>query len=134
MPQAKTNNKRYYTQFPKDIANASYLVGNDSRLQWDALYDLKDRGINVIQLTLTNNANIDAELTQNSPTLFVLTQDTVGGWTPTFAHNSDDSLKFLGTNAITWDTTLNTYTTLLFWATATTKAYLVSYLSGGTLV
>jgi hypothetical protein len=134
MPQSSANNKRYYTQFPKDLNSASYLVGNDSRLQWDALYGLKDAQINVVQLTLTNNSNIDATLTANSPTLFILSQDTVGGWTPTFVVNSDNSLKFLGTTSITWVTTANTYTTLLFWATTTNKAYLVSYLSGGNLV
>ena len=129
-PPNRAGSKKYYPQFPTDI-HAS--VKDEARLVRDALYNLREKQINVVQLTLSSNSQIDATLTANSPTLFIVSQNAIGGWTPNFTTNQDGSLKFLGTTAIAWTTTANTYTALLFWATSTTKSYLVSYLSGGNL-
>lgn len=122
----------FYTQFPKD---AHPTVISDSRLQWDALYSLKRGKTDFVELTLTTNANLDFDLQPNKFLIIVLKQDTVGGWTPTWAKNPDGSLKFKGTpGGLALLTTANTYTALIFWCLDAQTAYLVAGVTGGNLV
>ncbi len=131
-PKQTTSNKSFYTQFPKDTHQT---VTDDSRLQWDALYNLKGKQTNILFTTLTTNANLDTEFKPNSVLIWILTQDTVGGWTPTWAKNSDGSLKFKGTpGGLAILTTANTYTALVFWCIDAKTAYLVAGVTGGNLV
>lgn len=130
MPQSKQLPKNYYTQFPKDT---NQIVHEDSRLQWDALYNLKSKLGQAQEITLTNNFNLDTDLTAGQLVIWLISQDTVGGWTPTWAKNPDNSKKWFGTNKIVWTTTANTYTGLLFWASRTTSANLLAFISGGDL-
>jgi hypothetical protein len=89
--------------------------------------------MDVVDMTLTKDTLLDRDLVAGKPLLFILRQDATGGWNVTFQTLPDGSLKFKGMTTVgALDTTANTFTTLLFFATSENEALIVN-ITGGNL-
>lgn len=101
---------------------------------WTNLYDLVDRRLDILDLTLSRNQRVDRTLKAGGQLAVILRQDATGGWTWGWAPNLDGTLKFKGTALMTpLVTTANTYTLALFACTGPKEAILTGWLSGGNL-
>jgi len=98
------------------------------RLIWDAVYELRDTAKwDMKVLTVTKNTMIDFPTYKGKPVLVILKQDGVGGHILRFA------TKFKGINAIVWDTTANTYSSVLFFPLLDDLVFCVSGVTGGAI-
>lgn len=112
---------------------ADFRVEQEVRRLWSASFQLQDAAIDVLDTTLTKDTLLDRPLAKGKPLLVILRQDTVGGWSVSWATNPDGSLKFKGMSGWTLDTTANTYSILIFYATSETEALVAAGVTGGNL-
>jgi hypothetical protein len=122
----KAQQNRYYPseRFPNTIPNE---LKEESRLQWDALYSLKDQKWDVQEFTLTENRGMNLVTFTGKPLLTILIQDQVGGWVVSWP------AKFRDWANLNLDTTANTYTTILWYPMAEDKVIAVGGMTGGIL-
>lgn len=108
-------------------------VVREVRRLWQSTYSLRDASMDVVDITLTQDTLLDRDLVPGKPLLFILRQDNTGGWAVTFQTLKDGSLKFKGMTTFgALDTTANTFTSLLFFATTEDEALIVN-ITGGNL-
>jgi hypothetical protein len=109
-------------------------VVKEVRRLWNSTYALRDASSDLLDITLTQSMLINRDLVAGKPLLVILRQNSVGGWTWTWAKNADQTTKFKGTALMTpLVTTGGTYTVATFYATSETEAILTSWLTGGSL-
>ena len=109
-------------------------VIREIRRIWQSTFALRDASSDLLDVTLNRDMLIDRELVPGKQLLVILRQDTIGGWTWTWALNPDQSTKFKDTALMTpLVTTGGTYTVANFYATSETEAILTSWLTGGSL-
>lgn len=125
-----------YTKLPdRFIPNlkgkADDEVVREVRRIWNSVFGLRDASMDIVDQTLTANVLLDRDLVPGKPVLFFLRQDATGGRTATFNTLPDGTLKWKGVGGtVIATTTANTYTVLLFMATADNEALLISKTSG----
>ena len=117
---------RYYPaeRFPASVAPE---LKEESRLQWDALYSLRDKVWDVREYMLTGPRIIDVLTIVGKPLLIVLIQDVVGGWEVGWP------LKFRDSASLNLDLTANTYSTILWYPTADDRVLAVAGSTGAAL-
>ena len=113
--------------FPNLQGKAHHDIVAEAALIRGALYDLRDKTVDVVVLTLTANQKFDRTLIVGKLLIVIVKQDTVGGRMITWGS------KFHGTNLITWVTTANSYSVFEFYPIRSDYALLVRWLSGGNL-
>jgi len=117
---------RYYPseRFPDSIQNE---LKEESRLQWDALYSLKDRQWDVREFVLSGVRGMNILTTIGKPLLVVLIQDAVGGWEVSWPAKFQDSAN------LNLDLTANTYSTILWYPLSNERVVAVGGMTGGLL-
>lgn len=121
----KTTN-RYYPS--EQFSNAIPVeLKQDSRLQWDALYSLRDSQWDVREFFLTGTRIMNIPTVTGKPLLVILVQDQVGGWAVSWPSKFRDSVN------LNLDLTLNTYSTILWFPVARERVIAVGGMTGGAL-
>ena len=113
--------------FPNLQNKAHQDLVHEAFLLRSSIYDIRDYIPDVVDMTLTANIKFDRSLVVGKPVILIARQDTVGGWTITWAS------KFHGTNLIAAVTTANTFSVYEFYATKVDYALLTNWISGGNL-
>jgi hypothetical protein len=132
MPYPKIDAKNRFIPNLKDVAHLH--VDQEVRRLWTSVFGVQDASTDILDQTLTKDTLLDRDLVAGKMVLFIFRQDTVGGHAVTFQTLKDGSLKFKGISFVgALDTTPNTYTSLLFYATSSSEALLVN-VTGGNLV
>lgn len=119
---------RYYPseRWPEkaDQIVPAHELKEESRLQWDALYDLKGNQPDVREFMLNSPRAMNILTQVGKPLLTILIQDMVGGWDVSWP------LKFRGTSAFVFDKTPNTYTVIFWYPVSEDKVLLIAGSSG----
>jgi hypothetical protein len=123
MPTVRDTKIRYYPseRFPEAIGPE---LKEESRLQWDALYSLRDKAWDVREFVLNGTRAMNIQTTIGKPLLVILIQDQVGGWAVSWP------LKFRDTASLGLDTTANTYTCILWYPLAEDKVLAIAGSTG----
>lgn len=108
MPPVTQQKVRYYPSERWQDSIGPELK-EESRLQWDALYGLRDKVWDVREFVLNGTRAMNIQTTIGKPLLVILIQDQVGGWAVSWP------LKFKDSASLNLDLTANTYSCILWY-------------------